>query len=55
VDFNVFEGMEVKGCAAYTLSQGKVVYREGQLEVERGAGCYIARAPFDSYRSIKDV
>jgi dihydropyrimidinase len=55
VDFNVFEGMEVKGCAAYTLSQGKLVYREGQLEVERGAGRYIARAPFDSYRSIKDV
>ena len=55
VDFNVFEGMEVEGCAAYTLSRGKVVYRDGQLDVERGAGRYIARAPFDSYRSIKDV
>ena len=55
VDFNVFEGMEVEGCAAYTLSQGKVVYHDGQLDVERGAGRYIARPPFDSYRSIADV
>ncbi len=46
VDFNVFEGMAVKGCAAYTLSQGKVVYANGQLDVRRGAGNYIKREPF---------
>jgi dihydropyrimidinase len=55
VDFNVFEGMEVKGCAAYTLSQGKVVYRGGQLDVERGAGRYIKRPSFGGDRSFADV
>lgn len=49
VDFNIFEGMQVKGLAAVTLSQGKVVYENGNLKVERGAGRYIKRPPFASY------
>jgi dihydropyrimidinase len=49
VDYNIFEGMTVKGCASHTLSQGKVVYADGKLDVERGAGRYVRRPPFASY------
>ena len=49
VDYNIFEGMTVKGCASHTLSQGKVVYADGKLDVERGVGRYVHRPPFASY------
>jgi dihydropyrimidinase len=49
VDYNIFEGMTVKGCASHTLSQGKVVFAGGKLDVERGAGRYVDRPPFASY------
>jgi dihydropyrimidinase len=49
VDYNIFEGMAVKGCASHTLSQGKVVYSDGNLDVERGAGRYVDRPPFAGY------
>ncbi len=49
VDFNIFEGMTVKGCASHTISRGKVVYADGKLDVERGAGRYIERPPFAPY------
>ena len=46
IDTNIFEGMQVKGCASHTLSAGKVVYAKGELKVERGAGKYVDRPPF---------
>ena len=46
VDFNIFEGMTVKGIASHTISQGKVVWADGQLDVTKGAGRYIDRPPF---------
>jgi len=49
IDFNIFEGMTVKGGASHTISQGKVVYANGELNVERGAGRYIDRPPFAPY------
>ena len=49
VDYNIFEGMTVKGCASHTLSQGNVVFADGKLDVERGAGRYVHRPPFASY------
>ena len=49
VDYNIFEGMTVKGCASHTLSQGKVVYADGKLDTERGAGRYVDRPPFAPY------
>ena len=49
VDYNIFEGMTVKGCASHTISQGKVVYADGKLDVERGAGRYVNRPPFAPY------
>jgi dihydropyrimidinase len=49
VEYNIFEGMEVKGCASHTISRGKVVWADGELNVERGAGRYVDRPPFAAY------
>lgn len=46
VDFNIFEGMEVKGLPSHTITQGKVAYKEGELMAERGAGRYIKRPAY---------
>ncbi len=46
VDFNIFEGMEVRGLASHTVSQGVVVYADGDLRAVRGAGRYIRRPAF---------
>jgi dihydropyrimidinase len=45
LDVNVFEGMAVTGLPAVTISQGKVVWQNGQLDVTRGAGRNIPRPP----------
>jgi dihydropyrimidinase len=49
VDYNIFEGMTVTGCASHTISRGKVVFADGQLDVERGAGRYVDRPAFASF------
>jgi dihydropyrimidinase len=49
VDFNIFEGMTVTGSASHTVSAGKLVYANGDLRVERGAGRYVNRPPFAPY------
>jgi len=43
IDFNIYEGMEITGNAAITLSRGRVVWRDGQLHTVRGAGRYVNR------------
>jgi dihydropyrimidinase len=43
VDFNVYEGMEVKGRASHTVSRAKLVWKDGDLRTERGAGRYVER------------
>ena len=45
-DFNIFEGRSVTGIATHTVSQGKVVYADGDLRAERGAGRHVKRPPF---------
>ncbi|MCA9693878.1 MAG: dihydropyrimidinase [Nannocystaceae bacterium] len=49
VDFNIFEGMEVTGLNVVTLSQGKIVYRDGEVRTERGVGRYVHRPPFPEF------
>jgi dihydropyrimidinase len=49
IDFNIYEGMEVTGTAAVTLSRGRVVWERGQLHAERGAGRHVARPCFAPY------
>ena len=46
VDYNIFEGMTVQGINSYTISQGKVVWADGKLNVQEGAGRYIDRPTF---------
>ena len=45
LDVNVFEGITVKGAPKVTLSRGKVVWRDGQLDVTRApaATCSVRR------------
>jgi dihydropyrimidinase len=49
VDFNVFEGRTVKGVANATIAAGKLVWSDGDLRAERGAGRYLPRKPFAPY------
>ena len=46
VDYNIFEGMTVKGVPSYTLSQGKIVWANGKLDVVEGSGRYVDRPAF---------
>jgi dihydropyrimidinase len=46
VGYNVFEGRKVMGLAKVTLSQGKIVWMDGELRTERGAGRYVNRPAF---------
>jgi DnaJ-class molecular chaperone len=45
-DFNVFEGMSVRGIPSHTLSQGRLVYVQGDLRATAGSGRYIKRPAF---------
>jgi dihydropyrimidinase len=46
VDYNIFEGRQVKGVPTTTLSQGKVVYTNGDLRAVKNAGRYVNRPPY---------
>ena len=47
--------MTVKGCASHTISQGKVVFADGKLDVERGAGRYVDRPAFATYYDALNI
>lgn len=49
IDFNVFEGRTVTGLAVHTIANGKLVWTEGDLRAERGAGRYLPRACAPAY------
>ena len=46
VDFNVYEGMVVTGLARHTISNGKLIWTDGDLRAVRGAGRYVPRPCF---------
>ncbi len=46
IDFNIFEGMQVKGLPSHTIAAGKLVYADGELQVEQGAGKYVDRPAY---------
>ncbi|GAB3102825.1 dihydropyrimidinase [Aestuariicella hydrocarbonica] len=48
VDFNIFEGMNVQGINTVTISQGEVVFRDGEIKVEKGRGRYLKRPLFSA-------
>ena len=45
IDYNVFEGQEVKGLPRYTLTRGRVAFADGAIIPEPGHGQFVARAP----------
>ncbi len=47
-DFNIFEGRTVRGIPSHTVSQGKLVFVQGDLRAERGVGRYIKRPAFNA-------
>ncbi|XP_043921625.1 dihydropyrimidinase [Protopterus annectens] len=49
VKTNIFEGMVCHGVPTVTISRGKVVYKDGVLNVEQGHGKYIPRTPCPEY------
>jgi dihydropyrimidinase len=49
VDFNIFEGMTIKGANIATISQGNIVYFDGEVRTVKGAGNYIDRPTFAPY------
>jgi len=57
VDFNIFEGFRVEHSPIYVISQGRVVVRDGQLNVVQGTGRYIRTEPFSPYvySKLKEV
>ncbi len=46
IDFNIFEGMQVKGLPSHTISQGVLAYADGDLRAIKGKGQYIKRPAF---------
>jgi len=46
VGYNVFEGRKVSGLAKVTVSRGKIVWMDGDLRTEKGAGKYVKRPAF---------
>ncbi len=48
IDFNIFEGMEVKGIPSHTISNGRLLYVNGELRTEKNTGTYVKRKAFPS-------
>ena len=45
IDYNVFEGQEVKGLPRYTLTRGRLAFSDGKINPEPGHGQFVAREP----------
>ena len=46
-DYTPYEGLDVTGWPAVTISRGKVVWNEGEVSDEPGWGRFLARGPYD--------
>ncbi|KAF2070947.1 hypothetical protein CYY_007738 [Polysphondylium violaceum] len=46
VDFNIFEGIQVKGIATHTIVSGNVVWENNTLKTVKGSGKFVPRKPF---------
>lgn len=45
IDYNVFEGFEVKGLPRFTLTRGQLAVTEGAMTAQEGHGQFVARKP----------
>jgi len=44
IDYNVFEGQEVKGLPRFTLTRGHVAVHDGVIRTQEGHGKFVKRA-----------
>ena len=49
MDTNIYEGVKITGRVTHTVSRGKVVWENGVLTTERGAGRFVETPAFSPH------